>query len=106
MEYTVNAIALGYVKSITSFPAPWNSCEVNKSPETAPSNPVLTDILYTRCLREKLVNLVADVELLVRLEVPSCKLFLNSGKHLQSSGVLGLASLVRNSLLSIENASF
>lgn len=75
-------------------------------PETTPPNPVLADILNVRGLSEQFVNLVAHIELLIGLEVPSGQLFPDSSENLHGSGVLGFTGLVRNALLGIKDATF
>lgn len=72
-----------------------------KSPEAAPPDPVLTNILHTRRLRQKLVDLVADIELVLGLKVPAGEFLSDSAKHLQRPGILGLAGFVGNTLLGV-----
>lgn len=67
---------------------------------------MLADVLHIRGLGKKLVDLVADVQLLIRLEVSSSQLLLDSREYLQGPGVLGFASFVGNALLGIENTAF
>lgn len=76
------------------------------SPEAAPSNPVLTDILHICGLRKELINLVGDIKFLVVLEVTSSQLFLHASKHLDGAGILGLPSLGRDAFLCIEDTTF
>lgn len=66
---------------------------------------MLTDVLDTGGLRKKLVHLVADVEFLTRLEVSSCQLLLDTGKHLERSRVLRLSGFVGNTLLCIQDTA-
>ena len=82
------------------------SQSINQSPETAPSDPVLADILHIRRLRKELINLVADIQLLVRLEVLARQLLLDSGEHLQRAGVLRFPCFRRHAFLGVENAAF
>lgn len=76
------------------------------SPEAAPSNPVLTDILHISGLCKELINLVGDIEFFIVLEVASSQLLLHASKHLDGAGILGLPSLGRDAFLSIEDTAF
>lgn len=74
----------------------------NPLPETAPTNPVLTDILNTGSLCEQFVHLVADVQLTIVSEISAGQLLPNSGKDLQSTGILSLTSFGA-ALLNVED---
>lgn len=67
---------------------------------------MLADILNAGCLSKKLVNLVANIELFVGLEVPSSKLFLNTRKDLQCPCILCFASFIRDSFLGVKDPTF
>lgn len=86
--------------------SPQNSKSKARSPETTPSNPVLTDILNIGCLRNELVHLVADTQLFVISEVSSSELLLDSGENLESTGILCLAGFLWNTFRSIEDTTF
>jgi hypothetical protein len=74
-------------------------------PETAPTDPVLTDVFHVGGLRKELVDLVAYVELLVVLEVSSGQLFLDPGQDLESASVLCFAGFGGDTFLGIEDAA-
>lgn len=65
----------------------------NHSPETAPANPVLTDVLHAGGLCKKLVHLVANIQLIFLSEISTSQLFLDSGKDLEGASILCLAGL-------------
>lgn len=67
---------------------------------------MLANVLHISGLGKEFVDLVADVELLVVLEVPSGQLLLDSGENLERASVLCLAGLGGNAFLGIENAAF
>ena len=75
-------------------------------PETAPSNPVLADILHIRCLRQQFVHLVAHIELLVQPEVAAGQLLLDSREYLQCACVLEFPGFVGDAFLRIEDSAF
>lgn len=81
---------------------PWKQ---TGSPETAPSDPVLANILHISGLRQELVDLVADVKLLMMLEVTPGQFLLHAGKNLKRASVLCFAGLSGNGLLGIEDAT-
>jgi hypothetical protein len=63
------------------------------SPETAPSDVVLAQILQICRLSNQSVHLKIHVKFFVRLEIASCQLLLNPGQHLQGPSILHLFSL-------------
>lgn len=67
---------------------------------------MLTDILHVRGLRKQLVNLVADIQLFVRLEVSPRQLLPHSRQHLHRPLVLGLSGFLRHPFLGIEDPAF
>lgn len=67
---------------------------------------MLTNVLNIRRLSQKLVNLIAHVELLMCLKVPSSQLLPDSSENLQSAGILSFTGFIRNALLRIKNATF
>jgi hypothetical protein len=67
---------------------------------------VLADVFDIGCLCEKLVNLIADTQLIIGLEITSGKLLLDSGKHLESAGILCLAGFLGNIFLAVEDTAF
>ena len=69
------------------------SCLIARSPETAPTDVVLAQVLEVRRLAEQLLNLFLDRQLLVFLEVATCQLLFNSAQHLQRARVLNLLLL-------------
>ncbi len=66
---------------------------------------MLTNVLHTRRLCEKLVNLVAHIELLSGLEVMTRQFLPDPPKNLQRSCILCLACFIGNALLGIEDAA-
>lgn len=77
-----------------------------RSPKAAPSNPVLADILHTRRLRQQLVHLVADIQLLGGLEVAPRKFLLDPREHLQRPCVLRFSRFHRRARLHVQRSAF
>ena len=75
-------------------------------PETAPSNPVLADILHIRRLCQQLVHLVTHVELLIQPEITTGQFLLDSREYLQCACVLQFPSFVGDAFLGIEDSAF
>ena len=78
----------------------------SRLPETAPSNPVLADVLHIRRLCQQFVHLVAHVELFVQPEVAASQLLLDSREYLQCACVLQFPGFVGNAFLGIEDSAF
>lgn len=84
----------------------WLTASENvRLPETAPSDPVLADVLHVGGLGKELVHLVTDVQFVTMLEIGTGQFLLDAGKNLEGASILCLPGL-GSTFLDIENAAF
>lgn len=74
----------------------------NPSPETAPTNVMLAQVLKLRRLDDELVDLRDDVQLLASLEVPAVELLRDPVQNLDGARVLYLGRVLVLLLLSVD----